>query len=230
MKARLLFLIVFISFSNLWAQDSTIVVIKTGNTIQEVLKNKIYLNPEYIMGTVLFRDNSRAKAKMNYNSLYDQMLFIDQKGDTLAVKDEKEIQYVVLNTDTFYYKEGYKKVVETNGSVTIAEKSVWEVSDIRKIGSHNRASNTYQVDSYHAIADYVGLINLILNQDVIMRKKPVFYLGDKYGRLVPATKKNLLFLFPKQEDRIADYLKENKINFSSREDLVRLTRFLEQKS
>jgi hypothetical protein len=245
MKARLLVLVILINFCDLTAQDSTTLIIKTGVRIRDGLKtNMIYLNPQFATANVVFRDNSKARAKMNYNSLYDQMLFIDQKGDTLAVKDEKEIQYIALGNDTFYFEEGYKRIIASNGTVKLAEKRTWHMADIRKIGSHGRSASTYNVDSYKPINtdqtrsqdfksimdDLEKTLDIVLTEDLVLQRKPVFYLGDRFGHFVLANRKNLLSLFPKEQTRITDYLKENKVDFNSKEDLIRLTRFLEQKS
>jgi hypothetical protein len=61
----------------------------------------------FITGSVYFKDDTRAVAKMNYNRLYDEMLFLDPKGDTLALKDENNIKFIALDKDTFYYNGGY---------------------------------------------------------------------------------------------------------------------------
>lgn len=166
---------------------------------------------------------------MNYNSLTDQMLFIDPKGDTLAVKDEKAIKFIALDKDTFYYNDGYIRLVASNSVVKLAGKQIWEVADIRKIGSHNRPSTTFAVTSYSTLTDrFGGTQDLLLNEDLVLRKKTTYYFGDMYNHFVPAGKKNLLLLFPKEQNRLANYLKENKVNFNKKNDLEKVDQFLEQ--
>ncbi len=93
MKPLLLLLFILIGCSDLPAQDSTIVTIKAGNRIKDVLKPAdIFYYPQFTSGKVFFKDGAKAAAKMNYNRLSDQMLFIGPKGDTLELADEKSIQ------------------------------------------------------------------------------------------------------------------------------------------
>jgi hypothetical protein len=230
MKTRLLFLFILMGYSNLWAQDSTLVTIKAGSSIKDVLTTtNIFRYPQFISGNVFFRNGIKSIAMMNYNSLTDQMLFIDPKGDTLAVKDEKTIKFIALDKDTFYYEEGYVRLVASNSIVKLAEKQIWEVADIRKIGSHNRPSTTFAVTSYSTLTDrFGGTQDLLLNEDLVLRKKATYYFGDMYNHFVPAGKKNLLLLFPKEQNSLTNYLKENKVNFDKKNDLEKIAQFLAQ--
>lgn len=230
MKIRLLFLFILMGYSNLWAQDSTLVTIKTGSRITDVLTTTdIFLYPQFISGKVFFKNGTKATAMMNYNSLDDQMLFIDPKGDTLALKDEKTIKFITLYKDTFYYDEGYIRLIASNSAVKLAEKLIWEVADIRKIGSHNRPSTTFAVTSYSTLTDRLGKTHdLILNEDLVLRKKANYYFGDAYNHFVHAGKKKLLMLFPKEQNSLANYLKENKVNFDKKDDLQKIVQFLDQ--
>jgi hypothetical protein len=230
MKTRLLFLFILMGYSSLWAQDSTLVNIKAGSSFRDVLTTTdIFLSPQFINGKVFFRNGTKAIAMMNYNSLTDQMLFIDPKGDTLALKDEKTIKFISLDKDTFYYNEGYIRLVASNSVVKLAEKQIWEVADIRKIGSHNRPSTTFAITSYSTLTDRFGKSHdLLLNEDLVLRKKANYYFGDIYDRFTPAGKKNLLLLFPKEQMGLANYLKENKVRFDKKDDLEKVAQFIEQ--
>ncbi|MDB5196839.1 MAG: hypothetical protein JWP88_1210 [Flaviaesturariibacter sp.] len=229
MKKQLLLLIIFFSCFYLHAQDTTIIV-KAGNRINDVLAPaNVLLYPHFNNGIVSFRDGSKAAAKMNYNSLYDQMLFINPKGDTLAITDEKNIKYVALSSDTFYYHEGYIKLVANTGNIKLAEKRIWEIADIRKMGAHNKEVNTYAVTTVRTITDGVGrTYDLTLPEDLVLRKKSVYYLGDRLGLFVPADRKNLNHHFPKEAINLTNYLKENKVDLKNKSDLVKLINFMDQ--
>src|SRR5688572_33049904 len=108
MKPLLLLFFILIGYTDLLAQDSTYVTIKTGNNVGDVLSSAdIYYFPQFTRGEVFFRGGTKATAKMNYTRLHDQMLFIDAKGDTLALAEEKTIKFIVVDQDTFYYDEGF---------------------------------------------------------------------------------------------------------------------------
>ncbi len=232
MKPLLLLFFILIGYTDLSAQDSTLITIKTGERVTDVLTSAdIYYYPQFTYGKVFLRDGSKAAGKMNYNRLYGQMLFIDPKGDTLALADEKNIKFIVFDQDTFYFYEGYIRLLADDGVVKLTEKQVWVLADIRKIGSHNRPTTTVAVTSFSTYTDGLDAAkskNLIMNEDVVLRKETQYFFGDKYNLFVHANKKGLLQLFPKEQVSIENYLKENKVNFNKKDDIEKLYQYLRQ--
>ena len=177
------------------------------------------------------RDGSRAGAKFNYTRLYDQMLFIDPKGDTLALANEKTIKFIVVNKDTLYFDEGYVRLIANYGEVKLAEKQIWVVADVRKMGTHDTPKNTVAITSVANLADPGGRAksyDFLLNEDIIIKKETQYYFGDEYNHFVRASKKKLLLLFPKDQLSIENYLKENKVDFDNNGDLEKIAQFLGQ--
>ena len=232
MKALSL-LFILIGYSELFAQDSTIVTIKAGNRIKDVLTPAdIFYYPEYANGKVFLRNGSRAMARINYTRLFDQILFIDPKGDTLALADEKNIKFIAVGKDTFYFDEGYVRLIADNGIVKLAEKQIWVVSDVRKMGTHNRNTSTVAVTTLASYSDEgtrAKSYDLLLNEDLVIRRETHYYFGDEFNHFVRAGKKKILLLFPKDELRLENYLKENKVNFDKKDDLEKLALFIGQR-
>jgi len=232
MKALLFLLFVLIVYSDLSAQDSTFVTIKAGNRVKDILStSEIYYYPQFTNGKVFLRDGSRAGAKLNYTRLYDQMLFIDPKGDTLALADEKTIKFIVVDKDTLYFDEGYVRLIANYGEVKLAEKQLWVVADVRKMGTHDTPKNTVAITTVSNLADPSGRAksyDFLLNEDIIIRKETQYYFGDENNHFARAGKKKLLLLFPKDQLSIENYLKENKVDFDNKDDLEKLAQFLDQ--
>ena len=232
MRSPLLLFFILIGYADLSAQDSTFVTIKTGQSVKDVLTSAdIYHYPQFTYGKVFLRDGTKAAGKMNYNRLYGQMLFINPIGDTLALADEKNIKFIVIDKDTFYYDGGYLRLTANGGVVKLTEKQIWVLADIRKIGTHNRPTTTVAVTSFSSYTDGRDAAkskDLIMNEDVVLRKETQYYFGDKYNLFFPASKKGLLQLFPKEQQEIDNYLKENKVNFNKRDDIEKLYQFLLQ--
>lgn len=220
-------------FLSLSAQDSLHVTIKAGYKVSDVLNSSdIYYYPQFTYGKVLFRDGSKSAAKMNYNRLFDQMLFISSNGDTLAIDDEKNIRSIFIDKDTFYYDEGYVRVIANYGNAKLAEKQTWVLEDIRKIGTHNSQAKTFAVYSFNMFTTNdteTKSKDLILNEDIILRKESQYFFGDDFNHFVRSSRKRLLVLFPKDEQVIDNYLKDNKVNFDKKEDLEKLVQFLSKR-
>lgn len=232
MKALRLLLFILIGYSDLWAQDSTLVTIKAGNRAKDVLSiSDIYYYPQFTNGKVFLRDGSRAGAKVNYTRLYDQMLFIDPKGDTLALADEKTIKFIVIDKDTLYYDEGYVRLIANYGDVKLAEKQIWVVADIRKIGTHDTPKNTVAITSLSNYSDANGRAksyDFLINEDMIIRKETQYYFGNENNHFVRSGKKKLMLLFPKDQRSLENYLKENNVNFDKKDEVEKLAQFISQ--
>ena len=232
MKVLLLLLFILIGYCGLSAQDS-IVTIKAGNKVRDVLTPAdIFYYPQFTSGKVFFRDGRKAMAKMNFTRLYDEMLFINPKGDTLAVADEKTIKFIIVDQDTFYYDEGYVRIIVDYGDVKLAEKQIWVVADTRKIGTHNKSTSTVAITPLSNYSDdgiaRAKSYDLLINEDMVIRKETQYYFGDQNNHFVRAGKKKLLLLFPKEQLDLENYLKENKVNFDKKDDLKKLAQFLGQ--
>lgn len=232
MRTLLLLLLIFIGNYDLSAQDSTRVIVKTGERIEDVLKQSdMFYYPQFVYSKILFKDGKVADPYMNYNRLYDQMLFISEKGDTLALSDVKNIEFIVNDWDVFYYNGGYLRLIADDTVIKLAEKQVWEIADIRKIGTFNTPKNTVaitSVDYFSNGQDAAKSKQLINNEELILRKDTQYFIGDKFNHFFHANKKKLLDLFPNDEQRIEKYINENKVSFEKKEDLEKLCKFLQQ--
>jgi len=231
MKSLLLLFFILIGYNDLSAQDSTYVTIKTGQNVYEVFTPAdLYYYPQFTNGKVFLRDGTKASGKMNYSRLYDQILFIDKKGDTLALAEEKTIKFIAVDRDTFYYNEGYVRIIADNVFVKLAEKQIWLVADIRKPGPHNTSTSTIGVTSVKTFRQGNDVVRntLAIDEDIVLRKETHYYFGDEYNHFVRAGKKGLFELFSKKQRSIENYLKENKVNFDKKEDIEKLYQFLSQ--
>jgi hypothetical protein len=230
MKPLLLLFFVLIICRDLPAQDSTLVTIKAGYKVTDVLTPAdIYYYTQFTDGTVVLKDGTKVEAKMNYSRLYGQMLFIGPNSDTLAIGDEKNIKFISIGQDKFYYDEGFIRIIADNDFVKLAEKQVWVVADVRKMGTFNRPTNTVAIQSltsYTNGSDAAKSKDLILNEELLLRRETQYYFGDAYNHFVRSGKKKLLSLFPKDEKDLEKYLNQNKVSFDKKEDLEKLVEFL----
>jgi hypothetical protein len=217
---------------DLSAQDSTLVTIKPGNKVSDVLPQaEIYYYPEFTNGKVVLKDGKIVGAKMNYNRVFDQMLFLGQKEDTFALSVEKEINFIAIGEDRFYYNQGFIRIIVDNDFVKLAEKQTWTVADIRKIGLLGSPKTTVAIQSltqYTNGLDAAKSKDLVLNEEIVLRKETEYYFGNVDHHFVRASKKKLLDLFPKDEVSIENYLKQNKVDFDKKEDLEKLAQFISQ--
>jgi hypothetical protein len=228
MKAHCLLLFALIYGTGLLAQKKTYITVKAGNNIMDMLSSAdMFFYPHFTDGTVFLRDGTAATGKLNYSRLVDEIHFINASGDTLALTNEKNIKYIVIASDTFYYDQGYVRLLSSGDLVKVGRKEVWIIADTRQVGAYNTTNNAVGITSYTSFNESGRLYDLIVNEDIILKKIEQYYLGDAYNHFVPASKKNVLLLLPKEQRRIEMYLRENKTNFNQKEDIEKLIQYLE---
>ena len=231
MRPLLLLFFILMSYTQLEGQDSLEVIVKSGTKVEETLRPAdIYYYPQFTKGEIFFRGGLKGTAKLNYTRVFDEMLFINSNGDTLALGEEKTIKLIVINRDTFCYDEGYVKIIADDDFVKLAEKQVWVVVNIRKVGPHNTTTSSVSTTSVRSYRDgnEVTRNTLTLNEDIVLRKETQYYIGDEYNHFARPIKKKLYQLFPKEQRSLDNYFKENKVDIDKKEDVEKLFYFLSQ--
>lgn len=207
------------------AQSSVKYTVKPGIRILDVIPlSNIYRYPDFNLGTVLFRNGLSTGGMLNYNALIGEVQFIDPQGDTLSLANEETIKYVLILKDTFYYKDGYLRLIAGGSSVRLVEKTFFK-EFVQKPGAYDLSSGTTASNNISAILDKRSY-ELNTDQEVVLIKSTLYFFGNKYNEFIRADRKSLFRIFPKQQTTIEIYLNKNDVNFNKQEDLKKLVDFL----
>jgi hypothetical protein len=229
MKVILIFIfsLFLLSFA-LTAQEQKTITIKAGTRIIDYFPFiEQYRYPEFLDGKVLFKNSTFTAVKLNYNILLGEMQFI-QKKDTLSIANVKDIDYVEIARDTFYYDNGYLEVLTGHDPVIMTVKQYVKFLDVKREAAYG-TSSIAAIDSYSSMFGASGTTvhKLILKEDIVLSRNTDYYIGSKKNSFFPYRKKNLLKFFPQYKTIIESYLKKNRVDFKAKDDLFRLTAFLQ---
>ena len=210
------------------AQEKEIYIVKPGEKVTESLPDSVqFTYPSFTMATISFRDGRSGTAKLNYNSLFEEMMFIDPKGDTLAIGNLETIRHVVFNKDTFFLSDILVKQVASYGDVLLGQRIFFRVINVRKPGAMGHpTSNTVQ--SFRAMNTASDLRSLVVMEEITLEKSSLYYLGDRFGKFSHANRNTLFEMFPQKRKQIKEYLKENNTSFTSETDLKKLLKYIYQ--
>ena len=223
-------LIVFILSScfNMWAQSGKKFEVKPGEKILDVIpQNEIYKYAKFMDGIVLLRSGAFGVARLNYNSLFGEMQFIDPRGDTLSLSDEKNISLISIKKDTFYYEDGCIELLANYGDVKLAAKRIFSFSNRTKSGGLNQ-SGSGEIETYTTFRSSQSFKDITITETLTFSERIIYYFGDRYNHFVAASKKNLFKIYGEHKNRLSKYLDENKINFKDKEDMKMLCSFLQE--
>jgi hypothetical protein len=211
---------------SLASQTKKTFTVKPGEKVVDVIPlTEIFKYPEFKPAFVMLKSGVSVPTKVNYNSLFSEMLFIDQKGDTLALSDEKTIRLVAVEKDTFYFHEGWLELVINNTDIKLAGKRTIDISDKTKTGAMGLEGHG-DIETSRTLTGYQQIRELIPKETLTFTENITYYFADRFNNFSRANKKSLLNICRKQQAKIEDYLQHNKTDFTSEEDLKRLFSYL----
>jgi len=212
-----------LSCINAFAQNTETIKVPAGHDIAEAISAYgIYRFPAFEKGSIFFRDGKMGRESFNYNILNDQLMYIDQKGDTLAIAAPEEIKKTAINGTVFYYdKKGWLEAVEETPAASLLVKRRIRLH-YEKEGAFGISNSTNGIDSYTSFVSGNASYHLYVSDEVTVKKITNYFLLTKDDRFLPASRANFLSLFAKNKSQIDRYLDTHKVNFSKEEDLRQL--------
>jgi hypothetical protein len=223
-------ILVFICFllllnTSLSAQKYEPVAVRAGTKVIDYFPpRERYRYPEFVSGRVQFKNGIYSDTRLNYNFLMGEMEFT-KSGDTLSIINKKDIRYVAVAQDTFFYDKGYLELI-SGGQVRVALKQYIKLKEVLKKDSYGTSSSGSATNSYGSLPVDGSFYKLAANEDMVFQKTLEYYLTTSSSGFVQFSKKNVIQLFPQKGDAIKAYLKSNKVDFDSRDDLIRLAYYL----
>lgn len=221
---------VFLLTSIVSAQKRKTYVINPGVKATEAIPNdELFLYPGFTPGMVYFKSETHSPGLLNYNFLVAEMQFIDLKGDTLSLADENTIGYIVINTDTFYYDNGYLKFIRNCGNFKLAQKQFLAIANTEKIGAMGMKTSSSSIDTYTRLPGNYKSNGLIAQEVLTLTRNDLYYFGDKFNHFKRLNKKNLIEAYPAKGKEIKNYFKENSLKKITEEDMAKLMESLYDK-
>ncbi len=167
----------FISISIMAQKTETIRVRGAEATIFITSAQNKYAT--FVPAKVFLKDGDVASGKFNFDYLNQVMKYIGEKGDTLAIANEKDINYISTPIDTFFYDKKYYEWIASSASARLAVRRTYKLIGRDKIGAYGTASPNFKVESHDAILD-VSNHNLNVNEELVFTKaNNVFYKFPK---------------------------------------------------
>lgn len=181
---------------------------------KEKIMGSPYFQPAFAKATVV---NIKVEAYLRYNIYTDEFQFITPKNDTLVldkIEDFGNIEFPGL-------KKRYNLVAYTSGKKLV----------------YGYLLNLYEKDGFTLYKkENIGLTEAKIAETRLEKSTPAsynklkdaFFFKNKEAVVAefPDSKKALIKLFPDKKAAIEGYLKENKTDFDSEVDLIKVIDFL----
>ena len=209
----------------LFAQKPEPVIVKAVTNLNDYFPmSKRYLYPEFTGGKGFFQNNRIVPCLFNFNLLSGEIEFISSK-DTLLIAKKQEIVSIVVAKDTFYYHEAYLQQI-LGGKFKVYLKRGLKIQDIRKEGAMGSVNRSAASDSYSFLILGKRSLDLKPTEDILLQKTEEYFYSFGGSDYIPFTRKNILKVQQGREVVIKDFIKSNKTDFDSRNDLLRLADYV----
>lgn len=195
--------------------------------------NERYRFENFRQGEVLFQNDTKANARLNYNLLIEEMQFVDITGDTMSLADEHLIKRIKLGENIFYYdeKSGFVEVIADYTPVKLSIHQKFTTVNAEKMGAYGQSSAVSSIKTFSSYSTTNGQRqNLKLKGDVVLAIESTFYLVDQNNRTYKANNAALKKIFPDHKNTIRDYVKSEDIDFNNEEDLRKLLQYCSELS
>lgn len=193
--------------------------------------NSVFYFNSFENGIAYFNDGGISKANFNYNVVYNDICYIDNK-QILVINNPEELDSIKIENKIFRYIDG--RVFETisSGKIPVLLGRKPDLSTEKPSGAYGTESTTSAASKktsfYTNATNYEGDHCNIGNEED--REIPIL---EKYymlidNELVLATKTQINKQFKNNKSDIKNFINENNINIRDKKDLVSLASFLEK--
>lgn len=213
-----------------FAQNEVNINVKKVNTsiFLESNKNYVLLLNEPKNGSVIFKDNTIGKSKLNFNLLTDDLLFVDSTKTYRSVNNQTNIKYVSIGKDLFYNtQKGFIQVIANINNVKLAIARKFKPVNISSKGAYGLSNNTASTTQLSRIAnsDNNNFSMLSIEQKVNLGYHELFYLIDNDKFFLINSVKPFVKVFKVNKKEVENFSKINNIDFNKREDILKLMNF-----
>ena len=182
-----------------------------------------FVFPTFMQGTIAFPNSAPSRAKFNYNFLFDEIQYINAKGEKMTMANPEEMISAVINKRVFIYRnKGFYEVIETGKISLLLKRHCFLYMENKPVG-YGMTSSTSAVNSASYITSEGSREYKLTESGVYTIKlDSSYWISDGRKIFNALTLKNYKKLFSKNETEIDSFFKANQINMKQEADLRRL--------
>lgn len=204
-----------------FAQRNSFIMNPANSLLSGMPKEELYAHEDFINGIIHYKKRKQVFRKMNYNLLLDQMQFITNKGDTVAIDHDVYFEFIVLDKDTFYLDHFYYRVYKEYDKIKLIYKTGLALASKSAGDSAAR---------FHRIVNGMYLRGISPGDSIRLVKYEEYYMVDLRNKIYPLSADNLIKIYPHKRKSLQDYFYKNIASLTSRRDLEKLMDFLNNKN
>ena len=191
---------------------------------QDYLNNGL-LFPQFKEGIVIYKNFSRVNALLNYNTLEEEILFVDTENTIMALADPSTVIAVIIDDRRFVFAQQdafFEEIAIGNDRYFYIQYKSKLISQGKGVG-YGSHSATASVTSISSVQGKGGDYRQLKTDEIFETKvERNFYLkiNNKYKNIKNI--KMLGKLFKGREAEIEDFAKKENIDFGKAVDIAKI--------
>lgn len=184
-----------------------------------------YLFDNFQEGTVYYKDGSKFQVSLNYNILLKCFMFLDENDDIVQFARPEMVAKVDIGLRSFIIDRGItQELVQPDPPVYVSYTGLVKSG---KKTAYGGSSETSGIDSYAGFAQDGDLAKMNLPEGNVSSIKKQYYIMQEGKKRQFSTQKSFLKIYPEQKQDLLNYIKENKVDFNSINQVVQLYNYAE---
>jgi hypothetical protein len=192
----------------------------------EAIKPELqYIFPDFQNGKVIMKNSNEIKCKLNYSFLLDEVLFINENGEKMALANPEEISEVHIANRLFIPGlKGYCEVIE-RGAVLLVYKWTCNIAEKGKEGALGIPTDAPSVVQMNRMSFDAREWKLDVDKEAVVSVEVIPYLKIRSKYISVKGAKDFFKATPGKKDEIKTYISQNPVDFKKEADLRRLTQY-----
>jgi hypothetical protein len=181
--------------------------------------------PDFRNGQIYYKGKNPIKCMLNYNFLLDEVLFINEKGEKMAIANPEELKYVLI-TDRMFIPSpnGYFEVIE-KGTINLLYKWHCRITETRKEGALGLSTDAPSVYQMNRISFDNKEWNMEIDKEAVASVEVIPYLNKESKYVLLKGAKSYFKVFKGKKSEIKRYLDQNPVDFRKEADLRKMTKY-----
>jgi hypothetical protein len=189
------------------------------------VSNVQYLYPVFANGLVKMKNGTFYQAFLNYNTISQCMVW-EKDGKRIDLSNMQSVDTVVLqNTKFVPFEDSFYELL-VNGPISLF---IQHKSDLVEAGSpagYGTTSKTASAKNYSSVSMKGMIYNLELPSNYTVNPSDVYWIRKNGSMLSFLNKRQMLKLFPEKSNEIDKFIKQDHLNLTKHNDLVKLGSYL----
>jgi len=181
--------------------------------------------PDFRNGQIFYKSRNPIKCMLNYNFLLDEVLFINEKGERMAIANPGELKHVLISDRMFIPSpDGYFEVIE-RGNISLLYKWHCRITETKKEGALGLSTDAPSVYQMKRISFDNKEWNMEIDKEAVASVEVIPYLNKESKYVLLKGSKSYFKVYKGKKSEIKRYLDQNPVDFRKEADLRRMTRY-----